>query len=111
MAKYMQCFLKISRQSVQAFKSYRPETQNCSNTQQNANFPRKWHLAAILDFGKCRKTIAHNGKVLAMIPENFKAIGQGVQKFSSGNQNGGGGGKKKKKKKHIGIPIKIGMPN
>ena len=68
------------------------ESGNCSNTQQNANFPRKWHLAVILDFGKCRKTVSHNGKVLAMFHENFKAIGQGVRELSSGNKNGGGGG-------------------
>ena len=51
-----------------------------------------------MDFGKCQKTIAHNGKVLAMFPENFKAIGQGVQDLSSGNQNGGR--KKNEKKKN-----------
>ena len=49
------------------------------------NFFPKWPTAAILDFGKCRKTIAHNGKVHAMFPENFKAIGPGVQELSSGN--------------------------
>ena len=57
-------------------------SKNC-HLPKNDKFPTE--LAAILDIGKWRKTIAHNGKVLAMFPENFKAIGQGVQELSSGN--------------------------
>ena len=49
------------------------------------NFFPKWPTAAILDFRKCRKTIAHNAIVHAMFPENLKAIGQGVQELSFGN--------------------------
>ena len=67
---------KVISEGIQDLSS-----KNC-HLPKNDKFPTE--LAAILDIGKWRKTIAHNGKVLAMFPENFKAIGQGVQELSSG---------------------------
>ena len=113
MANYMQCFLKISRQSVQAFNSYRPETQNCSNTQQNANFPKKMASGGHLGFRKMPKKNSAQWQSTGDVSWKFQGnrsrrsrviVRKPKRRRKKKN-------KTKNRQKHIGIRFSIGMPN
>ena len=62
--------LKISRRSVKAFDSYRPETK--------PKILNKMAVVAILDFGFPQKSKRSFSLVVRTCPENFNAIGRFV---------------------------------